>query len=391
MRLALLLFFSLLVTWPTAQAADAIRLGVVAPDHESLTDIDTMERYRVLGEQFSAQLKIPVSFTSIYNSFTATKRASRGEYDMILAPANVIAIALKSGFAPVAKTSNKSGIVFVVANDAKWRTLEQAQGTRLALPAADSLPASLARGEINLESLEIRKHFKVVRYFRKPEAVLYALQIGAADIAAADNELAQKWLKTNSGRILQKSTEVPMLALAVKRDRIGADKDEALLAALNRFASGRSHGDEKLAFVAAHREEFAAVASTLNTTPKELPGAQIINVEQAKALQQQGVMIVDARNTEEYTAGHIKGSVLIPYTEISAKEVGFDPAEDKFDLNKLPRDKTKPIALYCDGTPCWKSYKAATLAVGNGYKSVYWFRGGFPDWKAAGMPVETGK
>jgi len=388
---ALLTFIGLFLTLPTALAADALRLGVVTPSQDSLTIKETMERYNALGERIAVQLKTPVSVSLIHDSFTATKRASRGEYDMILAPANVVAAALKSGYAPVAKSGNKTSVVFVVGKDAKWQTLEQAEGARLALPAADALPASLARGEINLKSLEMRKHFKEVRYYRQPEVALYALQIGAADIAVADNDLAQKWMKTHSGRVLQKSTEVPLLALAVKRDRVGAEKDAALLGALSRFAGTRAQGQEKLGFVPAQREEFAAVAATLNTTPKELPGARVINVEQVKALQQQGVLIVDARNAEEYEAARIKGSVWIPYTEVSAKEVGFDPAEDRFDLTKLPQDKTRQVAFYCDGTPCWKSYKAATLALGNGYQNVLWFRGGIPEWKAAGLPVESGK
>lgn len=390
MRFALLMFFGLLISGSGAHAADPIRLGVVAADNESLTDAATMEKYRALSEEISAQLKTPVAFSPIYSSFTATKRASRGEYDMIVGPAHVIAVALKSSFAPVAKTSNKTGMVFVVSNNVKWQTLAESKGARLAMPAADSLPASLARGEINSKSLEMRKQFRESRYFRRPEAALYAVEIGMADIAAASNDIALKWLKTNHARVLDKSMEVPVLALAVKRDRIGPDKDDALLNALTKFAAGRMVGQEKLVFVSAKREEFAAVASTLNTTPNELPGAKVVTLEQFKALQAQGVMVVDARNTEEYAAGHIKGAVFIPYTEVSAKEVGFDPTEDRFDLGKLPQDKSKPVALYCDGTPCWKSYKASFLAVKYGHTNIYWFRGGFPDWKAAGLPVEVG-
>jgi rhodanese-related sulfurtransferase len=93
----------------------------------------------------------------------------------------------------------------------------------------------------------------------------------------------------------------------------------------------------------------------------------------------------------DYLDGHIKGALWIPYLEVSAKEVGFDPAEDRFDLSKLPQDKNAPMMLYCDGTPCWKSYKAAVLAMKNGYRNIYWFRGGYPEWKAAGYPIEAGK
>ncbi len=391
MRFVLPALFSMFIALSAAHAAEPLRLGVVAPDHENLADAEILGKYHALGEQLSAQLKTPVSLSPVYSPFTAMKRVSRGEYDIILAPAHVIAVALKANYAPVAKTSNKTGAVFVVAADAPWQTLEQAKGARLGLSASDSLPASLARGEINSKSLEMRKQFSEVRYFRRPEAVLYSIQIKATDIAAADAGLAQTWLKTNKGRILQKTAEVPLLALAVKRDRIDPDKDGAILNALAKFSGSQTDGQQKMAFVAAQREEFAAVASTLNTTPKDLPGARVIDAQQAAALQNQGVVVIDARNAEEYANGHIKGSVWVPYAEVSAKEVGFNPAEDRFDLSKLPQDKGTRIALYCDGTPCWKSYKASTLAIRNGYRNVYWFRGGFPEWKAAGMPIESGK
>jgi rhodanese-related sulfurtransferase len=47
--------------------------------------------------------------------------------------------------------------------------------------------------------------------------------------------------------------------------------------------------------------------------------------------------------------------------------------------------------MYCDGTICWKSYKSAQMAIKNGWKNVIWFRGGFPEWKESGMPIEAKK
>jgi rhodanese-related sulfurtransferase len=89
--------------------------------------------------------------------------------------------------------------------------------------------------------------------------------------------------------------------------------------------------------------------------------------------------------------GHIPGARFVPYKESSAKEVGFDASEDQFALNKLPKDKNAPLVMYCDGTICWKSYKSATVAIQAGWKNIYWFRGGFPEWKEAGLPIESAK
>ena len=43
----------------------------------------------------------------------------------------------------------------------------------------------------------------------------------------------------------------------------------------------------------------------------------------------------------------------------------------------------------CNGAECWKSYKSAVTAVDAGFKQVYWFRGGFPEWVAKGYPIDT--
>ena len=72
----------------------------------------------------------------------------------------------------------------------------------------------------------------------------------------------------------------------------------------------------------------------------------------------------------------------------SAKDVKFDRTQDKFDLDKLPKDKTFPVIFFCNAGECWKSYKAAVLAVDAGYKNVYWMRGGMPEWVAAGLPTQ---
>ena len=124
----------------------------------------------------------------------------------------------------------------------------------------------------------------------------------------------------------------------------------------------------------------------LNTTPTSLPGAKIISVAEAKALIDKGMPVYDVRVAEEYETAHIPNAILVPYKEGSAKEVGFYPADDQFALNKLPKDKNAPFIMYCDGAIRWKSYKSATMAIQAGGKNVYWFRGGFPDWKDVGCP-----
>jgi rhodanese-related sulfurtransferase len=143
----------------------------------------------------------------------------------------------------------------------------------------------------------------------------------------------------------------------------------------------------QLALAGATKADFKSVASMLNTTPATLPGAKVVTAAETRALMAQNVPVYDVRVDEEYDRGHVPGALSVPYKEGSAKEVGFDPADDQFALNKLPKDKNAPFIMYCDGTICWKSYKSSVMAIKAGWKNVYWFRGGFPEWKEAGMPV----
>lgn len=132
---------------------------------------------------------------------------------------------------------------------------------------------------------------------------------------------------------------------------------------------------------------FLNLASAAET-PMSLEGATLVSAEQVKQLMEKGAAVIDARVTNEYAEGHVKGAKNIPYKEKSEKKVGFDASLDSFDLSKLPADKNAPVILYCNAGDCWKSYKAGTLAIKAGYKKIQWFRGGFPEWKAKGYAVE---
>jgi rhodanese-related sulfurtransferase len=104
-------------------------------------------------------------------------------------------------------------------------------------------------------------------------------------------------------------------------------------------------------------------------------------------LQQKGVPIVDVRSAKEYQEKHIRGAISIPYGEKSLKDVAFDPAMDEW-AGPQQLDKSKAAIFHCNGPECWKSYKAARVAMTKGFKSVYWFRGGVPEWDERGLAVE---
>lgn len=135
---------------------------------------------------------------------------------------------------------------------------------------------------------------------------------------------------------------------------------------------------------------FLAAGSALAAdTPAAAPnGVTLVDAKKVQELQAAGATIVDTRKASEFGEGSIKGAISVPYDpEKSAKEPSFDSKMDKFDMSKLPNKDAK-IVVFCNAGSCWKSYKSAVVLAANGYKHVYWYREGVPDWKARKLPME---
>lgn len=131
-----------------------------------------------------------------------------------------------------------------------------------------------------------------------------------------------------------------------------------------------------------------AAAAWAADTPTTLSGVTVVSAEEAKKMVDKGVPIVDTRVASEYAEKTIKGAKSVPYREKSAKAVDFDRKQDQWDLAKLPQDKAAPVIFFCNAGECWKSYKSATVARDNGWKQVYWLRGGLPEWISKGLPTQ---
>jgi rhodanese-related sulfurtransferase len=123
-------------------------------------------------------------------------------------------------------------------------------------------------------------------------------------------------------------------------------------------------------------------------TPPAIDGVKVVTAQEAKAMLDSGVPFIDARVATEYAEKTIKGARSVPYREKSAKAVDFDRKLDQFDVSKLPADKAAPLVVFCNAGECWKSYKAAVVSRDAGYKSIYWLRGGIPEWVAKGLPTQ---
>lgn len=111
------------------------------------------------------------------------------------------------------------------------------------------------------------------------------------------------------------------------------------------------------------------------TKNSEQPVLAIVDLDQAKALYDRGVVFIDSREPEYWQEGHIKNS----WNFSSELELVFS-------LDSL-QGKTKPLVTYCDEDECGSSKDMAYLLQEFGFTQIYVFKGGWKEWLTAGYPV----
>ena len=96
--------------------------------------------------------------------------------------------------------------------------------------------------------------------------------------------------------------------------------------------------------------------------------------ELRERIQNGNVIVLDVRPVEEYKSGHLPNAVSIPIAELSQR------------LDEIPEDCE--VVSYCRGPYCVLSAEAVVILRNTGRKAVR-LEEGFPEWKAAGLPVKT--
>src|SRR5262245_36183043 len=96
-----------------------------------------------------------------------------------------------------------------------------------------------------------------------------------------------------------------------------------------------------------------------------------VSVEEARARQEQGALVVDVREADEWSQGHIPGALFIPrgYLALRIEE-------------KVP-DKSSEVILHCAGGT--RGALAAKALAELGYTNVASMAGGFGRWKEKGF------
>jgi rhodanese-related sulfurtransferase/DNA-binding transcriptional ArsR family regulator len=91
-------------------------------------------------------------------------------------------------------------------------------------------------------------------------------------------------------------------------------------------------------------------------------------------LQDGMVTVLDVRPEDEFAVGHLPGALNIPLAELERR------------LGELPADRE--VIAYCRGPYCVLSFEAVAALRERGYR-VHRLEDGYPEWKAAGLPVEA--
>jgi rhodanese-related sulfurtransferase len=98
--------------------------------------------------------------------------------------------------------------------------------------------------------------------------------------------------------------------------------------------------------------------------------------ELIKRARSRDIVILDTRPANEYAAGHIAGAVSVPVDDLQRR------------LRLLPRNKN--YVAYCRGPYCVYADRAVEILRTKGRRAQRLLEG-FPEWRAAGFPVEAGQ
>ncbi len=104
---------------------------------------------------------------------------------------------------------------------------------------------------------------------------------------------------------------------------------------------------------------------------------EYISVDEAYGilLNNKEYLFIDVRSEDEYESGHIERAINIPVSEIETR------------LDEVPTDKS--VIVYCNGSSCHRSQRAAEILIENGFREVYVISGkGINEWEEKGYPVE---
>jgi rhodanese-related sulfurtransferase len=140
----------------------------------------------------------------------------------------------------------------------------------------------------------------------------------------------------------------------------------------------RLAGDDIVRLLAALREvgqeHLAEVDKLVKLYLDSTDSLEPVSVKELVQRAKKGlVTVIDVRPPEEYAAGHIRGAINVPLTDLKKR------------LNEIQSDRE--IVAYCRGPYCLMAFEAVAELRKKGRRARR-LEDGFPEWKSAGLPVD---
>jgi rhodanese-related sulfurtransferase len=108
-----------------------------------------------------------------------------------------------------------------------------------------------------------------------------------------------------------------------------------------------------------------ALLVVLSACGNGMEGYQDVSTEEAKELiDNQEVVVLDVRTTEEFQAGHIPNATLLPLQELEQR------------LSELIKDESYLVVCRSGN----RSAQASEILTNNGFKNIYNMTGGMGSW-----------
>jgi rhodanese-related sulfurtransferase/DNA-binding transcriptional ArsR family regulator len=213
---------------------------------------------------------------------------------------------------------------------------------------------------------------------------------------AAKNELHDAFAQV--GKALANGHRIELLDLLAQGERsvevlasradISVALASAHLQALRRAGLVASRRDGNFVLYRLADDDVYGLLASLRTVASRLgdaeraaarflgsPGEAVSRSELVSRVRAGEAVVVDLRPADEFEAGHIAGALSIPLPELEAR------------LAELPGDVE--IVAYCRGPYCAMSPQAVAMLERAGRRARR-LEDGYPEWRLAGLPVETG-
>ncbi len=124
------------------------------------------------------------------------------------------------------------------------------------------------------------------------------------------------------------------------------------------------------------QKNIAEVEMLINTYLESKDGLEPVPAGKLLERAEAGlVTVIDVRPPEEFRSGHIPGAINIPLNDL----------EDQLKLIS----KNKEVVAYCRGPFCVLAFDAVAKLRSKGFNARR-LENGFPEWRGAGLPVESG-